>query len=94
MKKRLTLLAILLMLVLTGCKTTTVNYENEEKDFWDKFVVVEGYDNMGDGCLYCLYIVYDKDTKVEYYIAHAYNGFGISTVYNADGTIKVYEEGE
>lgn len=90
MKKKLTLLTILLMLVLTGCgETTTITYENTEENYWDKFVVVESYDNMNDGSLY---IVYDKDTKVEYYIVHAYRRFGISPIYNADGTIKVYEE--
>lgn len=89
MKKKLTLLTILLILVLVGCGTTTATYEDEEKNFWDKFVVVESYDNMNDGSLY---IVYDKDTKVEYYIVHAYRRFGISPIYNADGTIKVYEE--
>lgn len=91
MKKKLTLLTILLILVLVGCGTTTTTYEDEEKNFWDKFVVVENYGNMNDGSLY---IVYDKDTKVEYYIVHAYCRFGISPIYNADGTIKVYEEGE
>lgn len=87
MKKRLTLLVILLMLVLTGCKTTTTTYEDREKDFWDKFVLIEKYDKAGSK----LYVVYDKDTKVEYYIISNYNQLGFSPIYNADGTIKVYE---
>ena len=91
MRKRLTLLVILLMLVLTGCKTTTTTYEDGEKDLWDKFVVIESYSNMDNGTL-C--IVYDKDTKVEYYMVCYSHRFGICPVYNADGTIKVYEEGE
>lgn len=91
MKKKLTLLTILLMLVLTGCETTTMIYEDEEKYFWDNFVVIESYTNLNDGTLY---LAYDKDTKVEYYIVHGARIFGISPIYNADGTIKVYEEGE
>lgn len=89
MKKKLTLLTILLTLVLVGCETTTTIYENEEKNFWDKFVAVESYDNYEDGFLY---IVYDKDTKVEYYIVEAHYQYGMSPIYNADGTVKIYEE--
>lgn len=89
MKKRLAVLAISLMLVLTGCGgTTTTTYKNGEKTYWDKFIVIERYENDSDRRLN---IAYDKDTKVEYYIISEYYGYAICPVYNADGTIKVYE---
>jgi hypothetical protein len=68
----------------------TPTSKNKEEIFWDKFVVVESYDNMSNNNG-SLYIVYDKDTKVEYYIFYAYSQAGISPIYNADGTIKIYE---
>lgn len=91
MKKRLGLLVMLLVLVLTGCSTTTTIYENGEKEFWDKFVVVEEYNNPEDGRLS---VVYDKETKVEYYIVDIGHQFGICPVYDTDGTVKVYTEEE
>ena len=41
-----------------------------------------------------LYIVYDKDTKVMYYIIINSYKCGITPIYNTDGTIKIYEEKE
>lgn len=90
MKKGLALLVMLLMLLLTGCDTTTKTYEDEEIDFWEKFVVVEGYYST-DGTLY---LIYDKDTKVEYYMVKEGHRFGMCPVYDTDGTVKVYAEEE
>jgi hypothetical protein len=50
---------------------------------WDKFIVLEKYYNEGHGAFY---IVYDKDTKVEYYFF-----YGLCPIYNADGTVRIYE---
>lgn len=91
MKKELGLFIMLLVLILAGCSTTTITYENGEKEFWDKFVVVEEYDNPDNGTLY---MVYDKDTKVEYYIVNEGHRYGLCPVYDTDGTVKVYGEGE
>lgn len=35
-------------------------------------------------------IVYANDTKVKYFIAYSSNKFGITPLYNADGTLQVY----
>ena len=86
MKKIIIILAITLMLVLTGCGTKVKEYSSEEKELWDKFVVIEVRNDMLYGVLT---IAYDKDTKVEYYITKM---DGISPIYNADGTVKVYKE--
>ena len=37
-------------------------------------------------------IVYAKDTKVKYFIAKSGYKFGITPLYNADGTVQVYGE--
>ena len=36
-------------------------------------------------------IVYANDTKVKYLIYYSYNLFGITPLYNADGTLQVYD---
>ena len=38
-------------------------------------------------------IVYDNDTKVMYLIISENSGRAITPLYNADGTLKIYEEG-
>lgn len=93
MKKRvlITSLLIIMMFLLSSCKTTTTIYENGEYTKYDQFVVIEEKNNFDEGVLYT---VYDKDTKVMYYMLNSGYKFGISPIYNADGTIKVYEEKE
>lgn len=36
-------------------------------------------------------IVYANDTKVKYFIYSGYNQYGITPLYNADGTLQVYD---
>lgn len=36
-------------------------------------------------------VVYDKNTKVMYLIVNGYSYFGITPIYNADGTVKLYD---
>lgn len=78
-------LMFILIIGLTAC-TTTTTYEDNDKKFGNQFVVVEKQQNI-DGCIY---IVYDIDTKIMYYI----NGYvgGMSPIYNTDGSIKVYDD--
>ncbi|MEE3344426.1 MAG: hypothetical protein VZS44_10070 [Bacilli bacterium] len=93
MKKRvlITSLLIIMMFLLSSCKTTTTIYENGEYTKYDQFVVIEEKNNFDEGILYT---VYDKDTKVMYYIIINSYRCGITPIYNTDGTIKVYEEKE
>lgn len=37
------------------------------------------------------YIVYANDTKVKYFIAYTLEKFGITPLYNADGTLQTYD---
>ena len=39
-------------------------------------------------------IVYANDTKVKYFICDGASSYGITPLYNTDGTLQIYEEGE
>lgn len=58
-----------------------------DKTLYDQFITVEKYGNTERG----LYIVYDKDTKVMYYLVDDAYQMALSPIYNADGTIKIYK---
>ncbi len=86
--KKLLIVVMVLALTLTGCGIRKISYDNGEKVKLDKFIVIEKLDSMGNGMLY---IMYDKDTKVEYYYLIEYNRAAMSPIYNTDGSVKVYE---
>lgn len=83
--------ALVCGMMFVGCKTTiredvdNAVYQN----FFDKFVVVEERSNAEDGLLD---IMYDKDTKVMYYMITSSSRCGITPIYNSDGSVKLYEE--
>lgn len=79
MKKLLVVLACVAVL-LTGCGA---GYENEEKD---PFYTVVYSDNI-------YLVVYDNYTKVMYHMTiGSYNRGNLTPLYNADGTLRVWEE--
>lgn len=87
----LLLLACLMLLLLTGCgrdyhEAVTYNTTNIGKGY---FTTIKQWGRM-DGDEY--YIVYANDTKVMYLVVSGGNRFGISPLYNADGTLQVYSE--
>lgn len=80
MKKLLVVLACVVVL-LTGCGA---EYTNEEETF---YTVV--YSNNS----YLYQVVYDNYTKVMYHMTiGSYNRGNITPLYNADGTLRVWEE--
>lgn len=83
------IILVLTTLMLTGCKTKT--YETNNKVYWNKFIVIEERHNFEYGYLR---IVYDKDTKVMYYLIRDTYSQAISPIYNADGTFMIYEGSE
>ena len=92
MKKNLVILfgcIALIILLLTACttETTTVRYEQSTNAF-NQFVLVERQYSINWGTLY---IVYDKDTKVMYYMWDGNYTGGFTPIYNADGSVKVYD---
>lgn len=93
MKKKLIILLMLCILVfsLGGCRP----YEDSRRgdafgDDWGDgyFTIVESWGNVGS-CRFM--IVYANNTKVMYFIdAHTVAG-GITPLYNADGTLQIYD---
>lgn len=79
MKKILVGLACIAVL-LVGC---SAGYKNERKRTF--------YTTVYSDFFYL--IVYDNDTKVMYHISDGrYNGGSLTPLYNADGTLRVWEE--
>ena len=89
---RLKLVAVICALALTLSVLTSCGDSKDAKPrvYWDQFVVVES--RFDDSIPSYLYIVYDKDTQVMYYITSGDYRSGITPIYKADGTIKVYPE--
>lgn len=93
MKRLILILTITLMcgMVFTGCKTTvTENVDNAYyQNAFNQFVVVEERRNGDYGTLS---IMYDKDTKVMYYMITSAYRCGITPIYNSDGSVMIYDE--
>lgn len=91
MKKKIALILILCLItaILCGCSTS---YENAstltDKDFGDYFSVLkEWYDSYMGDCK----ILYAEDTHVMYFYFDDNYTSGITPLYNADGTLQIYE---
>lgn len=88
MKKKIA--AIALGLSICFCM---IRCESEGEDIAPKdnvlgnkyFDLVNIYENG------CTNIAYDKNTNVMYFIEQSGYSFGITPIYNSDGTLKLYE---
>ena len=88
MKKKI--LAVLLGLTLcfgmTGC--TKGDIEPESSCLANKYIdLVTIYKNDD----YRTKVLYDKNTKVMYFVQWSNYQFGITSIYNSDGTVKLYD---
>jgi len=91
MKKKITLVLVLCVMtaMLCGCSTS---YENAatttDKDYGGYFSVLKEWHDFRIGnCK----ILYANDTRVMYfYFDGSYTG-GITPLYNADGTLQIWE---
>lgn len=88
MKKKI--LAVVLELVLclgmTGC--TKGDIEPENSDLGNKYIdLVTIYKDDGHNTE----VLYDKNTKVMYFSKCTGYQFGITPIYNSDGTVKLYD---
>lgn len=86
MKKKI--LAVVLGLTLcfgmTGC--TKGDIEPENSDIGNKYIdLVTIYKKHGTE------VLYDKNTKVMYFLRQSGQQFGITPIYNSDGTVKLYD---
>lgn len=91
-KKLIALLMICLILFsLVGCGKSYQEATNPKESHIGKgyFTTVEQW---GGGGGYDYYIVYANDTKVMYFIIGDGYTSGITPLYNADGTLQIYDE--
>lgn len=88
MKKKIIaiVLGLTLCLGMTGC--TKGNIEPESSHFANKYIdLVTIYKDD----YYNTEVLYDKNTKVMYFVKRSGYQFGITPIYNSDGTVKLYD---
>lgn len=91
MKKKILVIIMAAMMTLSifGCtsyqETADISQENELA-CGGYFTVINKWYNLN----YDYRIVYANDTKVMYLIIDGYHVYGITPLYNADGTLQVY----
>lgn len=87
-KKVLTIiLAIFLCLGTVGCGEKDVpEVDNIYGNKYIDLVTIYQSDNAGT------YVCYDRNTTVMYFIKSSGYKFGITPIYNADGSLKLYEK--
>lgn len=88
MKKKIlvVLLGLTLGFGLTGCDKGDI--EPESSNLGNKYidlVTIYKDDNCGTE------VLYDKNTKVMYFVKYTGYQFGITPIYNSDGTVKLYD---
>lgn len=98
MKKRILSVALVVVMTvcLTACGTTyqeaTGQTESDSASDYGNgyFTVITKWENAS----YTYRIVYANGTKVKYLAITGGCRFGITPLYNADGTLQIYEESE
>lgn len=86
--KKICLLAMFALL-LTGCGKSYEEADERYEDFGNGYFVTIKEWSDEDDTVYD--IVYAKDTKVMYFVATTYRKFGITPIYNSDGSLQVYD---
>lgn len=90
MKKRIIMTAVVLttsLMMLTSCDESYSEANSVSSDFGKGyFTTIKEWD---DGMYR---IAYANDTGVMYMIVSCSHRFGITPLYNADGTLQIYEE--
>ena len=90
MKKKILAVALGLTLCLgiTGCGTKG-DIEPKSSIIGNKYIdlvtIYRDNDNNTE-------VAYDKNTKVMYFFKRSGYQFGITPIYNSDGTVKLYDE--
>lgn len=79
-------------LLLTGCGTRYENANDELKEMGGGYFTVIKKWNDDNGGVYR--IVYANDTGVKYLIYGGYCEGAMTALYNADGSLQLYEESE
>ena len=88
MKKKIlaAVLGLTLCFGMTGC--TKGDIEPESNILGNKYIdLVTVYKDDG----HHTEVLYDKNTKVMYFVKWSGYQFGITPIYNSDGTVKLYD---
>lgn len=88
MKKKIlvVVLGLTLCFGMTGC--TKGDIESERSTLGNKYIdLVTIYKDDN----YKTEVLYDKNTKVMYFVKWSGYQFGITPIYNSDGTVKLYD---
>lgn len=82
----LALVIVFFVMALTGCEKGDITPEssNLENKYIDLVTIYRDDSN-------CTEVLYDKDTKVMYFVKATGYQFGITPIYNSDGTLKLYD---
>ena len=91
MKKKIIaiIMAAMMAFSIIGCTSyqESVDMSKEGKSLGGGyFTLIRKWDSN-----YTYYIVYANNTKVMYLIIDGYQAYGITPLYNADGTLQVYD---
>lgn len=88
MKKKILAVALGLTLCfgMTGC--TKGDIEPESSILGNKYIDLVTIYKDGE---HNTEVLYDKNTKVMYFVKHSGSEFGITPIYNSDGTVKLYD---
>ena len=88
MKKKILsiVLGLTLCFGMTGC--TKGDIKPESSILGNKYIdLVTIYKDDN----YSTEVLYDKNTKVMYFVKYSSHRFGITPIYNSDGTVKLYD---
>lgn len=87
MKKKIlvAVLGLTLCFGMTGCAKGAIEPKNSDigNKYIDLVTIYKGDANTE--------VLYDKNTKVMYFLKRSGYQFGITPIYNSDGTVKLYD---
>lgn len=85
----ITLILAISLLALTACGTSYNDADNSQKNFCNGyFTQIKTWSDRTNN----YYIVYDNETGVMYFVIDGHYQYGITPLYNADGTIQTYHK--
>jgi hypothetical protein len=93
MKKKVVLALVLCIIaaMLCGCSSSYKEANTNPDNYFSKgyFTIIKSWDGGMD--FPTEYILYANDTGVMYYVFRSHYSGGITPLYNADGTLQIWE---
>lgn len=93
MIKKIALVLVLCVMATMLCSCSSTSYDEAKTS--NTYAFSNGYFTVikewGDTLHFNEYIVYAKDTGIMYYVFIKGYAGGITPLYNADGTLQIYE---